>query len=314
MLHARSNRCIVRERTALKSPRPGAGHVHGQKHIFASAFDCPAPTGIAAHIDHRCEDPVEPGCRHLLRCCTGSALGKVGVETRRLSQWNRENRAIAVNDIAREDHGDAEPSLHRGSLQLAMRIHAKAVENAAQSSRLRVANKIFDILDCGSGVDLGCGGGGPGGWHQRQLPRLLFDRHLRNQRFHAARQRATYSPHRRRDARCLPCEKACGADQDRSAADGGIAEHLGQTPIKKAGVASALYELISLPSAQRGPFSQPPKRSRQRSYWDASVPTLSHHRLGRLSPTRLVSFSSEQGILIHLHASKQSRCIFSSSC
>ena len=88
-----------------------------------------APARVAGDVDHRREGPVQARGAGLARGDAGGALGVGRVPARRHRERDREDRAVAVDHVHREQQRDAEPAVFdRDPLQLAQRLGAGDVE------------------------------------------------------------------------------------------------------------------------------------------------------------------------------------------
>ena len=100
----------------LQSPDLGAGKPASQIGILAGSLGYAPPAGVAGHIDHGSEipaDAVGPGflCRH-----PGRLFKQRIVEGSRLRDRDGEHTAKAVNHIKSDDQGNAQPRLLDGDL------------------------------------------------------------------------------------------------------------------------------------------------------------------------------------------------------
>ncbi len=113
------------QRGTLESPNLGGRHGGAEVGIFTGALNDSAPAGIPRDIDHRSEGPVDAGGPGFSRRDRLGSLFDLRIPGGCHGQWDREDRAVAVDDVQTEQDRDVEPGfIHRHVLDLieALRI------------------------------------------------------------------------------------------------------------------------------------------------------------------------------------------------
>ena len=106
----------IAEVVALEAADRRLGKARAHIRILTGAFDDTSPTGIAGKVDHRRERPMNALRRGLIGDGAVALGHKLGIERASACKRNRENGMMTVNDVASEDHGDAETALLHGDM------------------------------------------------------------------------------------------------------------------------------------------------------------------------------------------------------
>ena len=102
----------------LKPTDLRGGHHAAQIHVLAGAFCDATPTRVTGDVHHRRENPVDADGRGLFGGDTRRLRDEVRIPRTRQRERDGENRAEAVDDVATDDQGDAEPGAgHRLALE-----------------------------------------------------------------------------------------------------------------------------------------------------------------------------------------------------
>ena len=96
---------------ALEALDPRRGEQPPEQHVLAAAFDAAAPALVAGDVDHRREGPVDSRAGRFERRRRRGPPREVGLEACDFGERDREDRAMAVDDVGGEDQRDLEPGL-----------------------------------------------------------------------------------------------------------------------------------------------------------------------------------------------------------
>ena len=182
MLGARHHGVIGPQGFSLETAHARRRHVAAEPYVFAGTLDSAAPAGVAGHVDHRREGPVDAGGGRLDRRDPCRLLDQFRLEACRLGERYREDGAKAVDDVCREQQRDLQAGFaNRHALHLARHFGTIAVEDAAQPPGPGLGELGIEGAVGRRGIERVGRAAGPGRSHQRQLPGLLLDRHLSDQ-------------------------------------------------------------------------------------------------------------------------------------
>src|SRR6185369_16584561 len=125
MFHARKDFVGSAVIATLKSTHTRTRERCAEERILTRAFSDAAPTRIARDVDHRREGPTQADVICFLCGDRARAFGERRIPTARLSEWNREDRAITVNHIETKQHRYLQARLiQRNTLQLIRALRA----------------------------------------------------------------------------------------------------------------------------------------------------------------------------------------------
>ena len=162
---------------ALKAAHPRLGDAATQPGVFAGAFHDPAPAGIAGHIDHGCEGPVQARSGGLGTGHPRRFFNRVHIPAGGFAERDGENGFVAVNDVVAEQQGNVQAGFfHRDALQFAGKSDGVAVEQGTAGA---AANVVFIPFADGGARTFPVGG------VEGHLTDFFFERHLRQQFFDA---------------------------------------------------------------------------------------------------------------------------------
>jgi hypothetical protein len=162
---------------ALQALDARGGDLRGQVGVFARAFGDTAPARVARHIHHRRKGPVDAGGGGFGGRDAGRLFDGRQVKARGFGQRYRKGRQVAVDHVVRKQQRDLQPRLHGFFLVAARVMRAQHIEHRAHSAAAQAvavgAGQVQRARHCVAARDL------------RELADLLFQRHLRQQRFDA---------------------------------------------------------------------------------------------------------------------------------
>ena len=164
--------------SALKTMHSGRGEQAPEEHILAASLDSPAPALVARDVDHGRKCPVDarPGgfeCRRL-----GGPAREIGLEARDFRKRDREDGAVTVNDVGREDQRNLHPRFPgRRRLEDASHGRAIAVEHAGKLPLARFLDLFRKVGVSLRRIERERRTATPGRCHQLQLASLLFEGH-----------------------------------------------------------------------------------------------------------------------------------------
>ena len=128
---------------------------------LAERLGDPAPAGLLGEVDHRREGPGDAVDRGLAGRDGADLLDERRVERRGEPERDRAHRAVAVDDVAAEEHGDAEPApldgVPLGGVDVAdehPRV-ALVARGGAGGVEARADAAGAQLLGVGLGVDVG---------------------------------------------------------------------------------------------------------------------------------------------------------------
>lgn len=109
--------------TGLEPAHRGRAQARGQHRVLAEGLRDPAPPRVGADVEHRGERPAHPVGTRLAGGHPRSRLDEVGVPGRGLPERDRRDGAVPVDDVPREEQGDAQPGgLDRRALERVGRL------------------------------------------------------------------------------------------------------------------------------------------------------------------------------------------------
>ncbi|GJD86499.1 hypothetical protein HPGCJGGD_4406 [Methylobacterium haplocladii] len=146
----------------------GRGELAGEPGILAEPLDDAAPAQVARHVGHRRERPVDARGQGLAGSRSGCTPHEIGIEARRHADRQREHRAVAVNDVQRDQQRDAEPRGPGVAVDVGGEVLVGEVDDGANLA-------ATDTLRVESGLER----------DEVELSRLLLERHLGEQRLDA---------------------------------------------------------------------------------------------------------------------------------
>jgi len=225
VLRAGHHRIDRLEAGALEALHARRGEEVAEMHVLARALHGAAPALVACDVDHRREGPVDARGSGLVGCSGRSPFRQSRIEARGFAHRNREDGAVAVNDIRGEDQRDLEPRLlHRRSLHDPAHMRTAAVEHAGEHALADFLDLLFEVGVRAAGrVDHGAAA--PGRSHQAELARLFGERHLGDQRVDERRNLDRCSLAKQRMRRAVePRRDRTSAHQRRAAGNPGV-EH-----------------------------------------------------------------------------------------
>ena len=116
---------------ALKALDSRSGEQLSEEHVLAAALDPAAPALVARDVDHRRKGPVDARSGRFESGRRGGSPRQVRFEAGDFGERDREDRAMAMDDVRGEDQRNLEPRfLDRRGLQDARHPRAIAVEDA----------------------------------------------------------------------------------------------------------------------------------------------------------------------------------------
>ena len=168
-----------REVRALKAAHLGFCEPRGEPRVLAGTLGDPAPARVARHVQHRRVGHGEPVGGRLRRRDPSRPLPQVRVERPHLGERQREDGAVAMNDIHDEEQRNAEAGLlERDPLYLAGPLRAPQIADRADPS----GADGLQIVDRPAGA-----GDGLPRRDQGHLADLLLEGHRGQERFDARR-------------------------------------------------------------------------------------------------------------------------------
>ncbi len=170
---------------ALEATHAGGGERTPQHHVLTGTFGATAPALVAGDVHGRRIGPVQASGRRFDGGGARGALGQLRLEAGGLAQRNREHGTHAVDDVGRQDHGDAQAALFGGDLlDPAAQFGAHTIEQRADLALAHLLQHLVGIAHVGFRVHVR----GERADHVRedtQLADLFLDGHLGNEGFDA---------------------------------------------------------------------------------------------------------------------------------
>ena len=111
------------------------GDTRDQVGVFAEALGGTAPARVTGDVHHRCESQVDTVGAGLFGGDAAAQANGIHVPAGSQGQADRENGAMAVDNVVREKHRDLQAAAHGSVLHRAVFVAADGVECAADTAR-----------------------------------------------------------------------------------------------------------------------------------------------------------------------------------